>query len=391
MGKRVFPVGGALTRRHWLAGAAAGAGLAGAGLALPALWPQRGAAQDAASPGLGTLARERGISFGAAMQSNLLATDPAYGAAFDTEAALLVPEWEGKWAALQPEEGKFDTRPLDAILGWARQRGRVVRGHALLWHIAMPDWLTAALGEGPARAQALMEAHFDRILSHTREQIRDWDVVNEVIANPPGSDVPHAGDSALRDTPWLRALGPSYIDMALRMARQRDRTLRLTINEYGIEEDTPDAAEKRRRFLALLRGLLERNVPLDAVGIQAHLQLHRPFTPAPFAAFLAELRQMGLAVLVTEMDIRETRDAPTEIAARDALVAERVYAFTATALEGGVRSFLTWGLSDKYSWLVSDPAVALGPDRSHRGLPLDETWQRKPMWHALARAFRGGG
>lgn len=360
-----------------------GLGLLGLSAAAPAL-------AAPAAGGLAAIARARGITFGAAAQHSLLTGDAAYAAAFAAEAGLLVPEWEAKWADLQPEEGRFDTAPLDGLLSWAQERAMPVRGHALVWHNAMPDWLGRALAEGRERALSVMAAHFDKVLAHTRLRIRDWDVVNEPVANPPGSDVPQVGEGTLRDTPWLRALGPAYIDTALRMARERDATLRLTLNEYGIEEDTPDAAEKRRRLLDLLRGLLERGAPLDAVGIQAHLQLRRPFSPAPFAAFLAELRRMGLAVLITEMDIREAPDAPASLPARDALVAEQAYAFVSTALEGGARSVLTWGLSDRYSWLRQEPAVALGPDRSHRGLPLDEEWRRKPMWQALARAFQGG-
>lgn len=356
-----------------------------AGLLIPA----GGGAQAQGPAGLGALARASGITYGAAVQEQLLGSDPQYAAAFAAETAILVPEWEGKWSALQPEEGRFDTAPLDNILRWAQGQGRPVRGHALVWHNNLPEWMHRALSEGRDRALAVLAAHMDHVLTHTRAQIRDWDVVNEVIANPPGSDVPQAGPGELRDTPWLRALGPQYIEIALRMARERDPTLRLTLNEYGIEEDTPDAEEKRRRLLNLLRGLLGRNVPLDAVGIQAHLQMARPYRPAPFAAFLGELRRMGLAVLITELDIRETRDAPQDIAARDALVAERAHAFVATALENGCRTVLTWGLTDKYSWLAQEPAVAMGNGRIHRGLPLDDKWQRKPVWDALARAFQG--
>ncbi|PWC29844.1 endo-1,4-beta-xylanase [Teichococcus aestuarii] len=371
-----------LRRRTLLAATAAGT-----------LSPSLGRAQAApdlsGQPSLGALARSQGLTFGAAVQGQLLETDPDYHRAFETEAAILVPEWEAKWSALQPQEGRFDTAPLDSILRWAQSRARPVRGHALIWHNDLPDWTRAALGEGRDRALAVMAAHFDRVLSHARGQIRDWDVVNEPVANPPGSDVPQAGPGELRDTPWLRALGPNYIDIAFRMARERDPTLRLTLNEYGIEEDTPDATEKRRRLLALLRSLLARGTPLDAVGIQAHLQMVRPFRPAPFAAFLAELRQMGLAVLITELDVREAPSPPQDMGARDALVAERAHAFVATALEGGVRTILTWGLSDKYSWLATEPAVALRDGRTHRGLPLDAEWRRKALWEALARAFQG--
>ncbi|MFC7551104.1 hypothetical protein ACFQU7_00495 [Pseudoroseomonas wenyumeiae] len=54
-----------------------------------------------------------------------------------------------------------------------------------------------------------------------------------------------------------------------------------------------------------------------------------------------------------------------------------------------MRTVLTWGLSDKYSWLATDPDVAMPDKRPHRGLPLDAEWKRKPMWDALARALTG--
>ncbi|WP_237182166.1 endo-1,4-beta-xylanase [Roseomonas marmotae] len=340
-------------------------------------------------PGLGVLARGNGITFGTAVQGGLLSRDSDYASAIGREAAILVPEYEGKWGSLQPAEGRFDTGPLDSVLAWGRVHSRPVRGHALIWHQDLPDWTQRAMMESPQRARAVMEAHFGTVLGHTRQQIRDWDVVNEVIADPPGSDTPQTVGGDLRDTPWLRALGPSYIETALRMARERDPTLRLTLNEYGIEEDTPDAAEKRRRLLALVRDLLERNVPLDAIGLQAHLQLAKPFNPAVLSGFIKELRAAGLSVLVTELDVRETWDAPQDLAARDALVAERSYAFVSTALSAGVRTVLTWGLGQKYSWLATNPAVALPEGRIHRGLPLGPDGQRTPMWDALARAFAG--
>jgi endo-1,4-beta-xylanase len=342
-----------------------------------------------APEGLGQLARANGIAFGAAVQARLLAQDADYAAAFRREAAILVPEWEGKWSALQPLEGKFDTAPLDGVLDWARAARAPVRGHALVWHQDLPAWALAAMAESQGRARDLLLAHVTAVLAHTRPVIRDWDVLNEVIADPPGSDTPQAGPGELRDSPWLRALGPRYPEVALRLARGQDPTLRLTLNEYGIEEDTPAAAEKRRRLLALVRDLLGRGVPLDAVGLQSHLQLAKPFRPEVLTEFIGNLRQAGLAVLVTELDVRESWDAPQDLAARDALVAERAYAFVSTALAAGIRTVMTWGLTDRYSWLRTDPGVAMPGQRTHRGLPLDAEWRRNAMWGALARAFAG--
>ena len=339
-------------------------------------------------PPLRQQARPAGRSFGAAIRSEILTADAAYAALYAAEADILTPEWEAKWEALQPEEGRYDYAALNQILAFAQLNRQQLRGHALIWHQAMPPWLTAALGEGAGRARGVLEAHFNAVLAATRPAIRDWDVVNEPIANPAGSDNPQPGDNPMRDTPWFRALGRDYVEIALRWARALDPTLRLTINEYGVEEATPDAATKRARLLALLRHLLDRNCPLDAIGIQAHLQLRRPFEPEPFAKFVADIRDMGLAVLITELDIREADALPEGQEARDAAVAERTRAFVAAALGAGCRTVLTWGLSDRDSWLTHEAGVARQDGVPIRGLPYDEALQRKPMWHALAGAMR---
>lgn len=334
-------------------------------------------------------ARAAGRAFGAAIRSDILAQDADYARLFATEAEILVPEWEAKWEALQPSEGTFDFAPLRAIITAAQAHQQRVRGHALVWHNAMPEWLTRRLAEGATAARAALETHFTTILPATRQTIRDWDVINEPIANPPGADNPQGGPNPLRETPWFRALGPDYIELALRLARALDPTLRLTLNEYGIEEATPDAEIKRNRLLALLRRLLERGAPLDAIGIQAHLQLRRPFDAQPFGRFLAEIRGMGLAIIITELDVREADQLPPDIASRDAAVAERVRAFTTTATQAGCRTIITWGLTDRHSWLTQDRGVARQDNVPTRGLPFDTELRRKPMWHALAGVLSG--
>ena len=347
----------------------------------------------AQSEGLAGVARAAGFTFGTAVDSRRLAADAGYAAQVVAEAQLLVPEWEAKWAALQPQPGVFDFAPLGAVAAFAQAQGKQLRGHTLVWHQDMPRWLLDGIAEGPARAQALLVAHLDAVLPATRPAIRDWDVVNEAVAdaegNPFTAKAPAIGD--LRDTPWLRALGPGYIEAAFRLARERDRSLRLTYNDYGLEGGTPWAEEKRQRVLRLLRRLLEAQVPVDALGLQAHLLMDEPFRQDLFAGFLRTVREMGLAVLITELDMREGRQVPAGLAARDALVAERVQAVVGTALEQGCRTVLTWGLSDKDSWLVRDPDVMRTDGLAHRGLPLDAEGKRKPMWQALANAYAARG
>ena len=263
-----------------------------------------------------------------------------------------------------------------------------MRGHALVWHLDLPDWVTKALGEGPDRARTVMDTHITRVLSHTQGSIHDWDVVNEVVADPSGSDTPQTGPGELRDTPWLRGLGPDYIAMALRLAKERDRSVRVALNEYGTEEAAPHHFEKRRRLLNLVRSLRKANVPLDAVGLQGHLQMVQPFSGPYFTQFCRLLGNEGVELVVTEMDVREHWKIPDGFAARDKLVADRVKAFVDAAIDGGVKTFITWGIEDKYSWLATNPYVKRQDGLEHRGLPLDDDGHRTLYWQAMADALR---
>jgi endo-1,4-beta-xylanase len=353
--------------------------LAGAAAALAAPAPVL-----AADDGLRAIAAARGFRFGVAIGGNVL-EDPAFAAAAAAEAGELVPEGAGKWWVLRPAEGAFDFAELDGIAAFAARHGQAVRGHTLVWHAAMRDWTVAALEEGAARGRSLLEGHLDRVLGHTAASIRDWDVANEAVADPRDS-----GD-LLRESPWLRSLGPDYLDLAFRLARQRDAALTLTYNDYGCEQDTPVDDEKRRRVLALARGMRDRGVPVDAVGLQGHLRLEAPFSAPKLAGFVRSLRALGLRVAVTELDVIETEaDLRAESAERDARSAALVHAFVSTVLEAGGDAVLCWGLADPHSWANREPslpAAALG--RPARPLPLDAGYRRKPMWHALARAFEG--
>jgi endo-1,4-beta-xylanase len=342
----------------------------------------------AGPPGLGEIAASRGRRFGAAVQSQRFVEDPAYGPMVDLECGLLMPDYETKMAFLQPKEGVFNFRPVDTLIAWARAHNKPIRGHGLIWHQDLPDWVVQALAQGPDRARALMNTYIGRVFAHTQGEIGEWDVVNEVVADPAGSDTPQTTPGELRDSPWLRALGPDYIPMALRMAKERDPSVRVVLNEYGLEEAAPHHYEKRRRFLNLVRSLRRANVPLDAVGLQGHMQIIQPFSGPPFTEFCRLLRNEGVDLVVTEMDIREHWKIPDGFAARDKIVADRVRAFMDAALDGGIKTFVTWGLEDKYSWLASEVHVKRQDGLEHRGLPLDDDGHRKPYWLAMADAFR---
>jgi endo-1,4-beta-xylanase len=90
-------------------------------------------------------------------------------------------------------------------------------------------------------------------------------------------------------------------------------------------------------------------------------------------AMIAEARKMGLKVLVTEMDVND-RYVPAEIGARDSAVAAMYGSYLGTVLEDpAVIAVLTWGITDKYTWLNGEDSRTDG--QKERPLPFDAAMQ----------------
>lgn len=322
------------------------------------------------APGLRDAAAASGRLYGAAVQRASL-TDPARAPAFAAECGILTPETALKWRDLRPAPDQFAFGDADAILDFAARHGQAVRGHTLVWHEGLPRWFGSVT---TATAPTALAEHVRTVCARYAGRLHGWDVVNEPI------DAAAAG--GLRDTAWLRLLGPGYVAEAFRLARAADPAAVLALNEYGIEADGADA--KRRALLALLRGLRNAGAPVQALGMQGHLQAGDRFATLP--AFLADVRALGLRVLVTELDVTDAPLPADPVDARDAGVAATYAAFLRGVAEGGgAEVVLTWGLMDDQSWLQRHKPRADGQPK--RPLPLDSEGRRKPAWFALRDAL----
>jgi GH35 family endo-1,4-beta-xylanase len=221
------------------------------------------------------------------------------------------------------------------------------------------------------------------------------------MSHQPGEEdfsIPDRADN-LRKTVFLDQIGPDYLDLAYHAARTADPGACLVVNEYGLVYDTPDQDQKRAAVLRLLERMRRAGTPVDALGVQGHLDVGGdPFSPAKFRRFLAEVAALELDIQITELDVTDEH-ATAAIAARDRLVANAYARFLDAALdEPSVSVVVTWGLSDRHSWIVRHEcnSQAWRKDRlPSRPLPFDPKLARKPAWNALAarrqRARRRNG
>ncbi len=324
-------------------------------------------------------AARRDLRYGCALEPQSVETDADFADLVRVQCGLITAENALKWSALRPAPDRFDFDAADRVAAIARANRAAMHGHCLVWHEAMPDWLTATLN--PRNAQALLTRHIAAVVGRYAGTVVSWDVVNEPVERN------DRRPDGLRKSPWLRALGPGYLEIAFRAAHAADPHARLALADYGLEyDDETWMVEKRGTMLSLLRGLLARGVPIHALALQGHLLGARP--PAfgrGLSAFLAEVAALGLDIYVTELDVND-QDTPGSVAARDRATADIYARFLDTVLaQPAVKMVVTWGLSDRYT---SKTTMFPRPDGAPvRPLPFDADLRPKPAASALARAL----
>lgn len=329
------------------------------------------------TPSLREVAAKKNLLVGSAVSSPQL-DRPDFTRVLAQQASIVVCENDMKWQIIHPEPKRFDFTRADALLSFAKQHGQKLRGHNLCWHNQLPGWFAGAATS--ENATDLLTEHIAEVAGHFRGQIHSWDVVNEAIAVEDGED------DGLRKTPWLELLGPQYIDMAFRAAAKADPKALLTYNDFDLEQDSPKHEAKRVAVLKLLTSLRERDVPIQALGLQAHL--HAGGSSSNWTGlnrFLDQVERLGLQVFITELDVEDS-DLPADTQARDQGVAQLYAEFLKTVLaHTSVKAVLTWGLSDANTWLNSRH-----PRKDHlpkRPLPFDPDLKPAPAFTAMRDAI----
>lgn len=327
-------------------------------------------------------AHRHGLIFGSAVIIRNVQNDADFRALIHEQCGIVVPTRELKWIVLRPAPDRFDFAAPDYLLSFAARNHMLMRGHTLCWHQSVPDWIQ--LPEYRGRARQLLVEHIATVCKHYAGRLHSWDVVNEAIL--PSDGEPHG----LRRSFWYEQVGPDYVELAFRTARAADPHACLTYNDYGVEFDNPEDAERRRLILAMLRDLKQRDVPIDAVGIQSHVKAAQPYGFGEgLADYMDAIRQMGLEIYLTELDVNEDDISDDDQAARDAIIARTYSDYLRVALANpAVRLVLTWDLSDRFTWLNSGPTHhRKQPNRPQRSLPFDRDYHPKPAFFALRDSF----
>ena len=366
------------SRRRFLA-----AGLAVLGTGAVASRSSRSRAAETIT--LRKLAAQKGLLYGTTIAAAQITGDRPFADLVRQEAGLVVAENEMKWQVMnRGAPGNDDYGPADTIANFASGNKLVLRGHNLLWYHRTPGWYFD-LTDRQQQERAVVQ-HIQQLAGRYRGRIHSWDVVNEPIEPKDGRP------DGLRTAVFLETLGPEYLDLAYHTARNADPNARLVVNEYDVELDAPEQEARRVALLHLLEEMRRSGTPVDAVGIQAHLAAADgpPFSAPLLRRFLADIANLGLTIQITELDVTD-ENVPADVPARDHLVADTYRRFLDPALdEPAVKMVVTWGLSDRHSWIVrreTYQAKWRTDNAASRPLPFDADLEPKPAFDAIAGAF----
>ena len=169
----------------------------------------------------------------------------------------VTPENSMKWMHIHPEFNEFTFSNADKIVDFAKENEMYLLGHTLVWHNQVPDYIYNI--KDKSTFQDHIKEHINTVVKRYQGKVDMWDVVNEALND----------DGSLRKTVFLEMLGENYIEQAFSLANKADPNVALAYNDYNLYKP-----KKRKGAIRIINLLKEKGIRVDAVGIQAHWDLH---------------------------------------------------------------------------------------------------------------------
>lgn len=249
-----------------------------------------------------------------------------------------------KWQSLEPSEKRWNWSAADQIVSVAQSKGIKVKGHCLVWHNQLPDWVKSI--NNKERLLSVMKTHIDSVMGHFGNKIIAWDVVNEALYTD--SDV-GSGNAKMRESVFSNLLGEDFIPLAFKYAREyadshNMKDMKLYYNDYSIDGDN----DKSRFLRKKVKEWLDKGAPIDGIGFQMHIG---PPNNIPTAQAVKDnmdyYASLGLDVLISEWDINLCGDLITA-----AQQSQLYHDITEVCVNNPKCVAITWwGVNDEESWL----------------------------------------
>jgi endo-1,4-beta-xylanase len=303
---------------------------------------------------------------GAAVGISLMKNNAKYSGVVTKEFNSITVENAMKFAALHPSETVYNWVDADYLVAYAQANGKRMHGHTLNWYASQPTWVTNYSGDSVAW-EKMLKSHIQTVVSRYKGKLASWDVVNEYFND----------DGTVRQSIWVKNLGPDYIARCFQYAHEADPDALLFYNDYGHEY----SSAKRTAIGNLINSFKARKIPIHGIGMQFHTTTLQ--TEANIIAAINFAAATGLKVHISELDVRVNSNKVQGIVFTAAMAEQqadryrqivKAYNTVPKAQQFGIT---TWNVGDADSWV---PSWQGAPDWP---LPFDANYLRKPAYKAI--------
>ncbi|MCR4603300.1 MAG: endo-1,4-beta-xylanase [Prevotella sp.] len=277
-------------------------------------------------------------------------TDPSQMALVKKEFNSITAENDMKPQPTEPKEGEFNFEAADRIANFARQNGIKLRGHCLMWHSQIGDWMYK---DNPTKEvfYARMKNHIQTVVNRYKDVVYCWDVVNEAMTDDKNAVDPY------RQSAMYKLCGDEFIAKAFQFAREADPKALLFYNDYN--ECDP---VKSQRIFNMVKSMKQAGVPIDGIGMQGHYNIYGP-TEQEVDNAISLYKTVVKHIHVTELDIRTNEEmggalrfnregANVTDSVKQHLADQYARVFRVFRKHKDVIDCVTfWNLSDRDSWL----------------------------------------
>jgi GH35 family endo-1,4-beta-xylanase/enterochelin esterase-like enzyme len=319
-------------------------------------------------------------------------TNPEQQALIVREFNSVTAENDMKPQPTEPRQGQFDFSRADRIANFCRQNGIKMRGHCLMWHSQIGEWIYKdEQGELLPKEEFFkrMREHIHTVVNRYKDVVYCWDVVNEAMTDDRNATDPY------RQSPMYKIAGDEFIAQAFRYAREADPDVLLFYNDYNETDPV-----KSRRIYEMVKKMKDNGVPIDGIGMQGHYNIYGPKEDEIDAA-ISLYKTVVKHIHMTELDVRANEEMGGALqfsqegmevsdSLKQHLADQYARIFRVLRKHKDVIDNVTfWNLSDRDSWL----GVRNYP------LPFDSEYQpkmaydyiknmRNPEWQLPQRPAR---
>ncbi|MFP7171614.1 endo-1,4-beta-xylanase [Terribacillus halophilus] len=243
-------------------------------------------------------------------------------------------ENEMKMSFIHPRENEFNFSKADEIVDYAKKNNLNVRGHTLVWGSSVPDWVKEKAVDSDS-AKKILKNHIQNVVGHYKGKVDSWDVVNEAWED----------DGSYTENIWYKLIGPEYIPLSFKWAREADPNAKLVYNDFNNQIIN----KKSKQMLKTLVGYKKDNIPIDGIGMQMHLNAEDPtFSPKNIEKQMNNIEKHGFQIEITEMDVNMKK-----IPDKESNIQSDIYTKVGEECKksNACGGLTVWGVDDSYSWL----------------------------------------